>query len=276
MIFAFGNRLPAVRSASQMHVFQVKKKRETTMLSLGKMHVETALLFESVEQIYARVFRTVKPRTPVPQISVQFRRYANANSRICLRDGHLLVEISDLLEPAPAPIQEALASILISKLFRRTPERSVLARYRRYLNRADVRRTLHLAKQQRGRKPLRDAKGQTYDLRAIFEDLNFQYFNGLMAQPQLGWSLRPSRTTLGHYDPSHHAIVISSLLDSKKAPELIVRFVMFHEMLHLRYPTEHRGVRRCVHTREFKSAEKQFEQFEFATAELKKFVEQAG
>jgi predicted metal-dependent hydrolase len=246
------------------------------MLSLGKMQVETALLFESVEQIYARVFRSVKPRTPLPQISVQFRRYANANSRICLKDGHLLVEISDILEAAPAPIQEALASILIAKLFRRVPERSVLARYRRYLNRADVRKTLHLAKQQRGRKPLRHPKGCVYDLRAIFEELNFKYFHGLMAQPQLGWSLRPSRTTLGHYDPSHHAIVLSALLDSETAPELIVRFVMFHEMLHLRYPTEHRGIRRCVHTKEFKLAEKQFEGYKQATAELKRFVEESA
>jgi predicted metal-dependent hydrolase len=246
------------------------------MLSLGKMHVETALLFESVEQIYARVFRAIKPRTPLPQISIQFRKYANANSRICLKDGRLHVEISDLLEAAPAPIQEALASILISKLFRRVPERAVLARYRRYLNRADVRHTLHLAKRQRGRKPLREARGRVYDLRAIFEDLNFRYFHGLMSQPQLGWSLRPSRTTLGHYDPSHHAIVLSALLDSERAPELVVRFVMFHEMLHLRFPTEHRGARRCVHTKEFKLAEKQFEEYSRATDELKKFVEESA
>lgn len=245
------------------------------MLSLGKMQVETALLFESVEQIYARVFRSIRPRTPLPNISIRFRRYANANSRISLRDGHLSVEISDVLQGAPAPIQEALACILLAKLFRRVPERAAIARYRRYLNRADVRRTLHLAKQQRGRKPLRDAKGRVYDLRVIFEDLNFRYFHGLMAQPQLGWSVRPSRTTLGHYDPSHHAIVLSSLLDSDKAPEVIVRFVMFHEMLHLRYPTEHRGARRCVHTKEFKLAEKEFEQFDEATTLLKKYVEEA-
>jgi hypothetical protein len=246
------------------------------MLSLGKMHVETALLFESVEQIYARVFRCIKPRTPLPDISVHFRRYANANSRICLKDGQLLVEISDLLQTAPAPIQEALAFILIAKLFRRAPERCVLARYHRYLNRADVRRTLHLAKQQRGRKPLRDPQGRVYDLRAIFEDLNFKYFHGLMAQPRLGWSLRPSRTTLGHYDPSHDAIVLSALLDSDKTPELIVSFVMFHEMLHLRYPTEHRGARRCVHTKEFKLAEKRFEGYDQAAEQLKRFVEEVG
>jgi hypothetical protein len=29
-------------------------------------------------------------------------------------------------------------------------------------------------------------------------------------------------------------------------------------MLHLRYPVDHRGARRCVHTREFKDAERQF------------------
>ncbi len=234
------------------------------------MQVETALFFESVEQIYARVFRAFKPRTPLPAITVRFRKYANANSRITLHDGHLRVDISDLLEGAPAPIQEALADILISKLFRKLPAQNILARYRRYLNRADVRRTLHLVKQERGRKWFRDPKGEVYDLCAIFEQLNFHYFHGLMARPQLGWSVRPSRTTLGHYDPSHNVIVLTSLLDSKRAPELAVQFVMFHEMLHLRYPTEHRGSRRCVHTREFKEAEREFEDYEKAKPELKK------
>jgi hypothetical protein len=37
-----------------------------------------------------------------------------------------------------------------------------------------------------------------------------------------------------------------------------VEYILFHEMLHLRFPVEHRGARRCVHTREFKEAEQQF------------------
>lgn len=237
------------------------------------MQVETALFFESVEQIYARIFRSFRPRTPLPRITVQFRQYANANSRVRLENGHLKVEISDLLESAPAPVQEALASILLAKLFRRTPDENVLARYRRYLNRADVRRCLYLVKQTRGRKTLRDPRGAVYDLCAFFDELNSRYFHGLMAQPQLGWSVRPSRTTLGHYDPPHNAIVLSSLLDSEKVPELLVRFVLFHEMLHLRYPTEHRGPRRCVHTPEFKRAEREFDQYREARLELKRFVE---
>ena len=66
---------------------------------------------------------------------------------------------------------------------------------------------------------------------------------------------------------------MSSLLDLENAPELVVRFVVFHEMLHLRYPTEHRGSRRCVHTGEFKRAEKEFENYREAKQELKRFVE---
>ena len=41
---------------------------------------------------------------------------------------------------------------------------------------------------------------------------------------------------LGHYDPSHNAIVISRILDAAAVPRLVVEYVMFHEMLHLRIP----------------------------------------
>ena len=59
----------------------------------------------------------------MPDVSVTFRKYANANSRIRLHEGALKVEISDLLEHAPAPIQEALASILMAKLFHKQPDK---------------------------------------------------------------------------------------------------------------------------------------------------------
>jgi hypothetical protein len=51
---------------------------------------------------------------------------------------------------------------------------------------------------------------------------------------------------------------------------------MFHEMLHLKYPTEHKGLRRCVHTREFKQAEKQFEGYREAKLALRRLVESAA
>jgi predicted metal-dependent hydrolase len=91
-----------------------------------------------------------------------------------------------------------------------------------------------------------------------------------MAKPMLGWSLRRSRTTLGHYDPSHNAIILSKILDDRLVPKLAVEYVMFHEMLHLRHPVDHSGSRRCVHTPEFKEAERQYIDYKAAKELLKR------
>ncbi len=222
------------------------------------MQVESALLFETSAELYARVFRTLKPGRPAPDIHVEFRRFASANSLIRLKDNRLHVKITDLLEGAPAPVLEALAYLLLGKLFRREVPSIYAHRYRLYMNRRDVRRSLHLVRQMRGRKLLRGPKGETFDLEEIFEDLNLRHFNGLLARPALSWSVRPSRSVLGHYDPSHNAIIISRLLDSQEAPRLAVEYVLFHEMLHLRHPVEHNGSRRRVHTSEFRRAEAAF------------------
>lgn len=232
--------------------------------------LETAIFFETPEQICARVFRELRPRTPLPSIRIEFCAFANANSFIRMEESRLEFRISDLLREAPAPVLESLAFILIAKLYRKRVPGDHLTRYRRYLNRHDVRRTLESARQERGRKLMAPPAGNVYDLNQIFEEINFKYFFGLMVRPEIGWSQRVSRATLGHYDPAHHVIVISKLLDRPEVPKLVVEYVMFHEMLHLRHPVQHKGTRRRVHTREFKQAEKQFERLEEALLLLRK------
>lgn len=232
--------------------------------------LETALFFETPEQIYSRVFRTVRPRTAVPLITIEFCEFATPSAFIRLHQGALEVRISDLLRDAPAPVTEALAQILICKLYRKAVPRSFSHRYRLYLNRRDVRHEMQRIKRERGRKQITPPQGNCYDMVELFEELNHRFFGGLMARPDLGWSVRPSRTTLGHYDPSHHAIVLSSILDRPEVPRIAVEYVMFHEMLHLRYPVDHRGARRCVHTPEFKEAEKEFPRLKEAKDALKK------
>ncbi len=237
------------------------------------MTVETSPAFaakaEPVE-IYRRVFRQLRPRTPMPDVRVEFKRYANANAQIRWENGALLVRLADTLEGAPEDVLEALAEILLSKLFRKPVPPASNDRYRRYLNRRDVRRSLDLVRQIRGRKQVEDPQGTLYDLDQMFEELNFRYFHGLMARPRLGWSPNASRTLLGHYDPSHNAIVLSRILDGADTPRLAVEYVLYHEMLHLVHPAEHRGARRCVHTPAFKADEKKFEHLKEAKALLRK------
>lgn len=228
------------------------------------MQVESALLFESPEELCARVFREIRPRTPVPQISVSFKRFANANSFIRMAEGTLELRITDLLADAPAPILEALAYILISKLFRREVPKAYSQRYKMYLNRHEIRRDIHKIRQSRGRKYLSDPQGRHYDLTEVFDAVNRRFFEAQMERPDLGWSLRVSRTILGHFDPSHNAIVLSRILDGPKVPRLAIEYVMYHEMLHLRHPVEIRGATRSIHPPSFQAEEKKFPQLKEA------------
>jgi len=232
--------------------------------------LQSSLFFETPEEIYRRVFRVLKPRTPMPELRVEFCRFANADSFIRLESGGLHVRISDILQGAPAPVIEALAYILLGKLYRKAIPRTYTHRYRLYLNRRDVRRQAHLVRQIRGRKFISGPQGEHHNLEQIFERLNARYFDGLMGQPQLGWSRQASRRMLGHFDPSHNAIIISRIFDRAEVPAIALEYVMFHEMLHLRYPVEHNGARRCVHTREFREAEKKFPGLKEAKEALKK------
>jgi hypothetical protein len=234
------------------------------------VHVESALLFETPVEIFARVLRVVKPRTTPLSIAVEFCEFANANSFIRLESGRIEARLTDILRDAPAPILEALAYILLCKLYRTPVPRAFNHRYRLYLNRREVRHALQQLRRERGRKQVSGPEGNCYNLEELFEEINLRYFHGLMARPDLGWSVRTSRTTLGHYDPSHHIIVLSKILDHPQVPRLAVEYVMFHEMLHLRYPVEHKGSRRCVHTPEFKVAEREFEQLKLAREMLKR------
>ncbi|MGE5488009.1 MAG: SprT-like domain-containing protein [bacterium] len=234
------------------------------------MGQESALLFESPEEIYRRVFKELRPRTSLPAITVEFRPFANPDSDVRLQDGRIVVRMSDLLADAPAPVIEALAHILLGKLMRRPVARAYTHRYRLYLNRRDVRRRIDAMRRERGRKVMLDPRGKCHDLNVVFEELNFRYFYGLMARPELGWSRTASRTMLGHYDASHNSIVISRIFDRPDVPRLALEYVLFHEMLHVRYPVDSRGAKRRVHTREFRQAEKAFEGLKAAKEALRR------
>jgi hypothetical protein len=239
------------------------------MLHVPQRRVQSNFLVERPPEMAQRVFREYRPRVALASVTVEFRRFANVNSTVRFAAGELRLRISDLLEGAPPPVLEALFHLLIGKMFRYEVPAAYAQRYRRHVESADFRRTAHLVRQERGRKIMLAPQGNAYDLDAIFEQLNQEFFHGLMARPQLGWSARRSRRLLGHYDPSHNAIVLSRLLDAPSVPRLVVEYVLFHEMLHLRFPVKHGGARRSIHPKEFKEAERQFPRLAEALALLK-------
>jgi predicted metal-dependent hydrolase len=233
------------------------------------MAVQSALLFETLEDVYGRVFEQVRPRLNRPQIRVSFRRFTTMTSRIRLVGGVLDVRISDLLEEAPGTLHESLAWILISKLFRENAPSAHVSAYQKYVAQVEVRMRMDATRRQRGSKRLAGEAGQYYDLGALFDQLNAEYFSGALSRPQLGWSLNHSRTILGHYDAAHHAIALSRRLDHATVPDFVVAYVLYHEMLHIKHPVEHHGSNRKIHTRPFQEEEKRFRYYAEAKAFLK-------
>ena len=222
-----------------------------------------------LEQIFRDSFRELRPLTPVPELRIEFFSFANINHTIRLRRGRLLVRLSDLVEGAPENVLRAIAHILLAKMYRAPIDRIHVRRYRHYLSTEPMTRKAHLIRQLRGGKRMASPRGGTYDLEAIFEDLNVRFFHGLLARPQLAWSSGRARHRLGHYDPAHNAIVVSRLFDHPRVPKYVVEYIVYHEMLHLKHPVKVRGSRRSVHPPEFHAEEKLFDRLRAAKDFLK-------
>jgi len=224
---------------------------------------------EGLLDIFHDEHRHLRPGTAPPELKIEFFAFANINNTIRMRDGKLLIRLSDLLEGAPEPVLRAIAHILLAKMYRKPIERDYTTRYRRYVSRHDITKKAHLLRQVRGRKEITTAKGRAYDLEEVFDVLNARHFHGLLARPQMTWSRNHARRLLGHYDPAHNAIVVSRVLDQPRVPRFAVEYIVFHEMLHLKHPVRLRGSRRCVHSAEFQSEEEQFPHFKQAKQFLK-------
>ncbi len=235
-------------------------------------NIQTTLFFETLPETYERVFRELKPRSPLSGVRVEFRKFVGASAIVRFSEGVLLVRLSDILAEAPAPIAEALAHILLAKLFRRRTASFHREQYRHWLNRTDIRAKMHHVRRERGYKHRGTPVGSRFNLLELFEQLNARFFAGALVQPRLTWSLRESRTRLGHYDPSHNAIVLSRILDRAEAPALVVEYVMYHEMLHMVHPEYQENGKRRIHTREFRIAERAFPRYLEARKALTTFL----
>ena len=225
---------------------------------------------EGLLEIFQESHRELRPSAPLPELRIEFFAFANVNNTIRLRQGKLLVRLSDLLEGAPQAVLRSIAHILLAKMYRHPIDRVQAARYRKYLASHEIVRKTHLVRQMRGRKQLHSARGHFYDLDAVFEKLNTRFFYGLLARPRMSWSRTRTRRILGHYDPAHNAIVISRVFDQSAVPGYAVEYIVYHEMLHLKHPVRLRGSRRCVHSAEFQAEEKLFPQLAEANAFLKR------
>lgn len=220
--------------------------------------------------IFQEEYRALRPRAPMPPISVRFRRFTSLNTTIRLREGQIHVSLSDLLEGAPESVVRAIAHILLAKLYRKPIDATHNFRYKRFASSAAVTRQTELIRGSRGSKRFSGPEGRFYHLDEVFDSLNLRFFGGLLGRPELTWSEQMAKRSLGHYDAAHNTIVVSRVFDRPSSPRYAIEYLLYHEMLHLKHPVKMRGVRRCVHSREFKAEEALFPQLKEAMAFIKR------
>jgi hypothetical protein len=123
------------------------------------------------------------------------------------------------------------------------------------------------------------ARGRTYDLHKMADEVNQEFFGGELrvyvtwsrgSEPRRG---RRRHIIFGSYDSRTRLLRIHPALDDPKVPEYFVRFVIYHEMLHavLDVKCDENG-RRCVHSREFRSREKQHPDYDRAMKWEREFM----
>ncbi len=220
-------------------------------------------------EVFQRVFSRLRIKSPIVSMGARFHPFAGLRSTITLRNGAVKARVSDLLAEASPLVLEALAEILLARIFHRRPSREARECYLAYTFRPAIRHRIDAARRERGSKRLLPARGRHHDLEEIFHGLNHRFFHGQIPPSRLGWSPKDSRRILGHYDSGHGTIIVSRKLDSPVVPHYLVEYVVYHEMLHIRFPVERRGHRRVVHSREFREAEKKFPQYEVACRQIK-------
>ncbi len=106
-------------------------------------------------------------------------------------------------------------------------------------------------------------------LEASFDRVNEEYFFNNIEIPNLIWG-KFAKSTLGSYEYARDLITISSFF--KEAPEHLLDYVMYHELLHKKHKFETKSNRSRHHTSKFREDEKKFKNFEQLEKEIASFL----
>ena len=164
---------------------------------------------------------------------------------------------------APADVKNAIIHLSHNGITSGNSER-----IKKYTQQDDYKKVIALLNDSGGANTL-SGKGKTHHLVDIYNQINTSYFNGQLNRPRLVWSSKSSRRRLGSFDAESGTITISRILDRPNVSELLVAFVMYHEMLHQSQGIKVVNGRRHAHTPQFKQAEKKFKGLEQAQSMIK-------
>jgi hypothetical protein len=196
-------------------------------------------------------------------IEACFYHYIGLTHTIRRKGSTWAIRISDHCKQAPAPVLESIVLLLAYKVLRKkTPQRAVQI-YQEFRKSPEIEAAVRKRRILKGRKEIACGAGKHHSPEEICREINARYFDDHIEISKIGWGRRRSWTRLGHFDPLHQTITLSSVLDSPKVPDFVIKYIVYHEMLHAAFqdaPKHHPPV--------FRNTERAYPDF----ARAKKFL----
>lgn len=240
----------------------------STKMAQSKIKQPEDRSLEELRRLCSSVLRDTFPVFRNAEIDACFYPYIGLTHTIRRKGPGWMVKISDHCRLAPRQVLEAVIMILGCKVMRRRPLQEYLRIYELFRNDPGIAAAVRERRIRKGRKHIASEAGRYYSLETIYRELNSAYFNNQIDIARIGWGFRRSRSRMGHYDPAHHTITLSPVLDAPGVPGFVVRYIVYHEMLHAVFETNSVGVRKRYHHGEFRRAERAYPDF----ARAKKFL----
>jgi hypothetical protein len=198
-----------------------------------------------MNDVVFRAFTSLYPQKTVPQLQLKFSgRFKDHNANVQIKKfGRTITHLNFSLSKSFKESEEEIIIGVIHHLLNRTYkttipsiEQDLYNNYIKYLS--------FYAK--------RCESDPT--LTKVFHELNEEYFEGLLEQPNLIFGTH-SLSTLGHYHYATDTVTMSTAL---KEDNHLLKYVLYHELLHKKHGFTHKKTRTHYHTKEFREDEAKF------------------
>ncbi len=196
-----------------------------------------------------------------PSLSLRLRysgRFKPYNAHVQYRGNDFVFNLAKEWREVDDAIVKGLIQHLLLKVMRRTIRVHTLPMNIDLYN--SFMRNLHRSVKKEKNDPL---------LFASFERMNTQFFEGTVERPNLEWGSY-SRALLGNYN--YHTDTIRISKHFVAAPQEILDYIMYHEMLHKRLKFKSKGSFTCHHTPEFKRWEQRYPGYHMIDNKIKSFL----
>ncbi|MGE0793051.1 MAG: SprT-like domain-containing protein [Candidatus Woesearchaeota archaeon] len=212
------------------------------------MEIQTLLK----QDILTKAFQELYPNKEVPKLNLEYsNRFSDYNGNVKFEKlGRLILSLtfslSKKFKDCEDEIKIGIIQELMNKVYKTKIQTFNQDLYKKF--------TKHLGNYA--------IKGESNKfLKELFEEINLEYFSGLMEQPTMIFGQKSYRS-LGHYNYNKDLVTISSIFldENNEIKDInLVKYVLYHELLHKKHKFKVVNNQNRHHTGEFKKDEKKYQ-----------------